>query len=209
LVESTISPSDPRALVSSSSNMRTSKYSSLITPPRLADCHPGWCHDTRLARWTPYAPEKVRTPNRSLMTESTSTGNGAAPINRNVALASEPRARHLRSVHIVGEEVCHRAQRRGDRGTDAVHFAPEVRDRESTIDGSPTPEEQRSIPYAVVMALKWNSGNGVHTTSSAVRSQQDTDLGRQSGVIVVTEHASLRQPGRAPRCKRTLRGSAG
>ena len=25
---------------------------------------------------------------------------------------------------------------------------------------------------AVTMALKWNSGSGVHTTSSAVRSQQ-------------------------------------
>ena len=34
------------------------------------------------------------------------------------------------------------------------------------------PPQTSGPTTAVTMALKWNSGSGVHTTSSAVRSQQ-------------------------------------
>jgi hypothetical protein len=86
----TISPSVPRGnSLSSSSKMRTSKYSSLMTPAALGlFSTPGGCHEMRLASVTPYAPLNVVTPNRVRITSSTSVGIGAAPISRRVVFAS-------------------------------------------------------------------------------------------------------------------------
>jgi hypothetical protein len=47
---------------------------------------------------------------------------------------------------------------------------------------------------AVTMALKWNIGSGVHTTSQAVRRQQMPDLAGQQLVVAVAEHAALDGP---------------
>ena len=66
----TISPSVSRgSSLSSSSKMRTSKYSSLTTPAALGLLRtPGGCHEIRLASVTPYAPLKVSIPNRERRT---------------------------------------------------------------------------------------------------------------------------------------------
>ncbi len=67
----------------SSSKMRTSKYSSFSTPAAFGrlTCR-GLPRDRGSPRVTPYAPLNVVTPKRSVMIRSTSTGIGAAPSRR-------------------------------------------------------------------------------------------------------------------------------
>jgi hypothetical protein len=76
--------------LSSSSKIRTSKYSALITPAAFGlFVTPGGCQDTSDASVNPYAPLKVSIPNLDLISRSTSSGNGAAPRSRSDVLASE------------------------------------------------------------------------------------------------------------------------
>jgi hypothetical protein len=49
---------------------------------------PRGCQEIKLASVTPYAALKVATPKRWWMTDSTSTGMGAAPMTRRLVLAS-------------------------------------------------------------------------------------------------------------------------
>ena len=118
-------------------------------------------------------------------------------MSRSVVFASgAPGARLLRPVDVVGEEVGHRAERRGDGGADPVHLRPEVRHREPPVDRGPAavdsePEHRRDDGVEV----EHRQRRPHHVVGGAPPA--DADLARQRAVVGVAEHAALREAGGA------------
>ena len=108
------------------------------------------------------------------------------------------RAGHLRAVDVVGEEVGHRAEQRGDGGAGAVELGPEVRHREPLVDRRPTAPHQRAEHRGGERVVVEQREGGPHHVLRGPP-PADADLAGQRLVVVVAQHAALRRAGGAAR----------
>ena len=171
---STISPSVLRGSSwSSSSKIRTSKYSWLRTPAASGRFStPSGVHDTRLASVCPNAPLNTSVPNRSRSCRSISIGIGAAPMSRSVVLASG-----APDFGIAGRSSSLASRYAIDPSSDTIvapvrFISGQKLVTENLPDTAARPPHESAPVRHTEIALKWKSGSADHTTSSGVRRQE-------------------------------------